>query len=155
MAITGTVNLVTDGHVKIVRGPNNTGHIFTVNNGSATLNIGSENMTGTIEISGGATFTLDPSMTYDFASERTTTRNYKTVNGEKYVLFNDGEDYSIAHWYKVGGLTSSTSGLGLIRVQNGTLNIYDNTSLGDVFQATCANGKMGALNIIGSGILNM
>ena len=155
MPISGTVNLVTDGHVKIVRGPNNTGHMFSVNNASATLNIGSENMSGTIEISGGATFTLDSSMTYNFASERTTTRNYKTVNGEKYVLFNDGEDYSIAHWYKVGGINSSTSGLGLIRVEKGTLNLYGNARVGDVFQAASANGKMGALNIIGSGIFNM
>ena len=36
--VSQNVNLVTDGHVKIVRGPNNTGHIFSINNANKHLN---------------------------------------------------------------------------------------------------------------------
>ena len=114
MAVTGNVTLTTDGHVKIVRGSGNSGaYMFNV---TGTLNIGTANMQGTIEIDGGAIYTLNTSMTYDFATERPTgsggngTLNTKTVSDTRYVLFNDGDSYADAHWYAVTGVTS-TKGL--------------------------------------------
>ena len=152
--VSQNVNLVTDGHVKIVKGPNAGSNIIFIDNDNYTLNIGSEDMTGTIEISGGATYTLEPSMPYDFETERTTTKNYQNINGNKYVLFNDGEDYSIAHWYRVGGVSDSTSGKGLIRVSKGTVNMYNNVRLGDAFQASTSKGNGGAVNVL-EGKFNM
>ena len=113
--------------------------MFTINSG-VTFNIGSEDMKGTIKIDGGATYELDKSMTYDFDTERpydeggnAKTQNIKTVNGSTYILFNDGESYKDAHWYKVGGVTSSTS---LIYNNDGTLNIYDGVTIGNVCSAS-------------------
>lgn len=153
ISINTTVNLVTNGHVKIVRGSGNTDYIFTVAS-NGTLNIGSSDMTGTIEISGGAIFTKDASIPYVFEEERTTTRNYKSNynNDGPRVLFNDGEDYSVAHWYKVEGATSER---GLLKSNGGTINIYQNTRLGDVYQASCATGRVGAINVTSDGKLNM
>ena len=140
--------MTTSGHIKILRGSGNRnavsdsdekGFIFYVP-GNAKLNIGSEGMLGTIEISGGAIYTLETTMTYDFDTEKSygggnngTRNNKKGTNGKiEYVLFNDGDDYRTAHWYKVTGVDSTH---GLIR-NKGTLNVYGNTRLGDVFVGT-------------------
>ncbi len=149
ITITTNTTLTTSGHIKLLRGEsNNQDYMLRVSSG-ATVNIGSENMTGTIEIDGGATFTLDSSMQYNFASERKTTKNFKTVGDTQYVLFNDGEDYSIAHWYAVGGIKSR---VGLVKVEKGTLNMYDNIRVGNVFGyyddvSTNYDGTLGAINV--------
>ena len=120
ISINTTVTLTTSGHVKIVRGSGNTDYLFAVES-NGTLNIGSSNMTGTLEISGGAIYTKDPSIPYVFENERTTTRNYKSSynNDGPRILFNDGEDYSVAHWYKLNGVSSER---GLLKSNGGTIN---------------------------------
>ena len=155
MTVSSNEELVTDGHVKIVRGSANGNYMFRVQS-NATLSIGSENMAGTIEISGGAIFKRDDSIPYVFENERKTTRNFKTdynSDGPR-VLFNDGEDYAVAHWYKVED-DSIISQKGLVWADGGTVNIYGNTRIGDVYQASCNAGECGAVNIRSNGKLNM
>ena len=151
--ITGTVTFETDGNVIIRRTSNSAGvRLFTVGSG-ATFNIGSRDMKGTIKIDGGATYTLNTSMKYDFDTERpydaggNGTKNIKTSNGKTYILFNDGENYSDAHWYEVGGVTSTTN---LIYNNQGTINIYDGATIGNVCSASSASSQTslsgGAIN---------
>lgn len=139
--ISSNTTLETDGNVIIKRTTNSRSvPLFTVSNG-ATLNIGSPDMKGTISIDGGATYTLNTSMTYNFDTERPTgggtgTKNIKTTGGKTYVLFNDGESYRDAHWYQVSGVTSTQS---LIRNDNSTINIYDGVTIGNVCGASSAS----------------
>lgn len=139
--ISSNTTLETDGNVIIKRTTNSRSvRMFTVSNG-VTFNIGSSDMKGTIKIDGGATYTLDSSMSYNFDTERPTgaggngTKNIKTSNGSTYILFNDGNSYKDAHWYKVGGVVSANS---LIYNNRGTINIYDGVTIGNVCGATSA-----------------
>ena len=169
ITISGTVTLETSGHIKLLRKQGNSGGTISNNDGfmfyvpsGATLNIGSANMTGTIELDGGAVWVLasnEPNMDYDFERDRAHdngnngVRNNKVVNNVQYVLFNDGEDYSVAHWYKNTGVDSTA---GLISVNSGTLNIYSNTRIGNVFaSATIADKYCGTIFNNGAGKVNM
>lgn len=141
ITISSDTTLETDGHVVIKRTTTSRSvPLFTVSSG-ATFNIGSADMEGTIKIDGGATYTLNTSMSYDFDTERpkgggTGTTNIKTTSGTTYILFNDGESYKDAHWYQIGGVTSKSS---LICNNSSTINIYDGVTIGNVCGASSAS----------------
>ena len=106
---------------------------------------------GTIELDGGAVWTLESTMDYDFERDRAHdngnngVRNNKEIDGVQYVLFNDGEDYSVAHWYKFTGVDSTA---GLISISSGTVNIYPNTRIGNVFAPSTLSPSMSSISFI-------